>query len=834
MKDEPLGSQDEVSASSLLRLEVYGALLALFSLVLLLALATSDRLDVRAGAGDTTANFLGPVGAHMADLFLWVLGTVSFPFTMVLGIIGLRAVFRRPPLLVPRNVIWTAVAMVMMAILLQIGIPETRPFGYLPAGRLGMYAGEMLAALLSYGGAALVASTTLLIALSYLAGQSIGALLRAIGRMLLAVATAAWTGLRTATVSTMRAAYSRIRRRSVAEKEADAFREANTAPLQLASSNGLSDTRIDVRREFTFPSDQQDPQAGTRQTIGKNRPSNFSAKEPSEDVSAGPSPLVLDIAHSPPGQAGSSDAPRMEPTRSPRIVVTHQRQPQIQESLPLPRVASDPYNPPPLSLLDAVQARDAVIDRDLLRRNAETLERKLLDYKVEGKVVEIHPGPVVTMYEFLPAPGVKISQIANLSDDLTMALEAVSIRIVAPIPGKGVVGIEVPNALRETVYLREILASEAFARSRSKLTLALGKDIFGTPMVTDLAKMPHLLIAGATGSGKSVAVNAFILSLLYNASPEEVRMILVDPKVVELQVYEGIPHLLLPVVYDPKHAAAALRWAVEEMERRYELLARFGTRNLQSFNQRIDRLLGRGEYPLGADVGDTEIAPLAHVTDIDPDDEDLKKLPYIVIVLDEFADLMMVASKDVETAVARLAQKARAAGIHLVMATQRPSKEVITGLIKANFPSRIAFRVSSKIDSRIILDQSGADALLGFGDMLFLRPGSSVLSRIHGPFVADEEVGRVTAHLKAQGTPEYRMEILSSSNDSEAEEDPDDLDPLLSEAQDIVLESRRASISFLQRKLKIGYNRSARIMETLERRAIVGPPDSRGERQVLL
>ena len=500
-----------------------------------------------------------------------------------------------------------------------------------------------------------------------------------------------------------------------------------------------------------------------------------------------------------------------------------------------PRVPTDPYVPPPMTLLDAVQAHDAVIDKDLLRRNAETLTRKLLDYKVEGKVVEIHPGPVVTMYEFLPAPGVKISQIANLADDLTMALEAVSIRIVAPIPGKGVVGIEVPNALRETVFLREILASEAFSRSKSKLTLALGKDIFGTPMVTDLSKMPHLLIAGATGSGKSVAVNAFILSLLYNASPEEVRLILVDPKVVELQIYEGIPHLLLPVVYDPKHAAAALRWAVEEMERRYELLARFGCRNLQSFNQRVDRLLARDGAPVGADDGDTEVStPIASATDMEPDPDELKKLPYIVIVLDEFADLMMVASKDVETAVARLAQKARAAGIHLVMATQRPSKEVITGLIKANFPSRIAFRVSSKIDSRIILDQSGADALLGYGDMLFLRPGSSLVTRVHGPFVADEEVGRVTAHLKAQGAPEYQMEILAAAADSEADEDPDDLDPLLDEAQDIVLESRRASISFLQRKLKIGYNRSARIMEQLERRAVVGPPDSRGERQVLI
>jgi len=489
-----------------------------------------------------------------------------------------------------------------------------------------------------------------------------------------------------------------------------------------------------------------------------------------------------------------------------------------EQELPIP--ACGPYEPPAISLLDYVPPRNAVLDRESLHRNAQTLERKLLDYKVEGRVVEIHPGPVVTMYEILPAPGIKISQIANLADDLTMALEATSIRIVAPIPGKGVVGIEVPNQVRETVYLREMLVSEEFKKSRSKLTLALGKDIFGNPMVMDLAKMPHLLIAGATGSGKSVAVNAFILSLVYNASPDEVRLILVDPKVVELQVYEGIPHLLLPVVYDPKHAAAALRWAVEEMERRYELLAQAGTRNIQSYNQRVEQLASNEASDESQDETTTEVCP--------------RKLPYIVIILDEFADLMMVASKDVETAVARLAQKARAAGIHLVMATQRPSKEVITGLIKANFPARVAFRVSSKIDSRIILDQSGAEALLGYGDMLFLRPGSSLVTRLHGPFVSDEEVHRVVAHLKQQGTPQYDMEILQSAQDEAEEEDPADLDPLLEEAQEIVTESRRASISFLQRKLKIGYNRSARIMEQLERRGIVGPPDARGERQVLV
>ena len=814
----------EMTIAHALRLEVYGALLTLFALVLLLALATSDHRDVAVGAGEVTLNFLGPVGAHMADLFLWVLGLVAFPFTLVLGLLGVSAVFRRPVPLGPRNVVWTVVALVMMAILLQIAIPDARLFGYPPAGRLGMYAGEILVALLSVPGTALVASLTLVIAITYLAGWSIGALLRGAGRLLVAAARLVGRGVKAGAIHTFQGIAARFRRTEEAvPAPTPALLPANDGPRinlrNAAPAESAADTRVDSRRAA-----DRGAQPAAERTPWPATPGS----EDDDDEAFEP----LDIRLGSPDGTDATRRPRAESTHSPRIVVTPQRAPMVQESLALPRVATDPYVPPPLSLLDAVEARDAIIDKDLLRRNAETLERKLLDYKVEGKVVEIHPGPVVTMYEFLPAPGVKISQISNLSDDLTMALEAVSIRIVAPIPGKGVVGIEVPNALRETVYLREILASEAFVRNKSKLTLALGKDIFGTPVVTDLAKMPHLLIAGATGSGKSVAVNAFILSLLFNSSPEEVKMILVDPKVVELQVYEGIPHLLLPVVYDPKHAAAALRWAVEEMERRYELLARFGTRNLQSFNQRIDRILGHGDAPAGSDFPDTEVAP-APATDVEHDPDELKKLPYIVIVLDEFADLMMVASKDVETAVARLAQKARAAGIHLVMATQRPSKEVITGLIKANFPSRIAFRVSSKIDSRIILDQSGADALLGYGDMLFLRPGSSLVTRVHGPFVADEEVGRVTAHLKAQGTPEYQMEILANA-DAEAEEDPSDLDPLLAEAQDIVLESRRASISFLQRKLKIGYNRSARIMEQLERRSIVGPPDSRGERQVLV
>lgn len=795
----------------IIRMEVYGSLLTLFAILVLIALATSSRadLDLAVGAGESARNFLGPVGAHMADLFLWSLGAASFALAALLLYIGVRAVVQRPVRFGGGRVAWTVAALVMLVVLLDLLLREFTILGYPPAGRLGLYAGPGMEALLSRGGALLVSGATLAIALTYLVGGSLGSLLRASGHLL--VSAGAWTG------SLIQDAGRGLARGIANHFSRDAHPGMSDVP---GDGPGAGPQPTDDDHDTVIdPAPPFDPVLGPRWSIG-------------------PDPADPARTTTPPGVPTTplGDAPPTAAVPEPAIIVPPKK---VTPASPSMRVAeTGHYDPPPLSLLDFVEARNLAIDDAMLRRNAETLERKLQDYRVDGRVVEIHPGPVVTMYEFLPAPGVKISQIANLADDLTMALEAVSIRIVAPIPGKGVVGIEVPNAVRETVYLREVLASEPFVKAKSKLTLALGKDIFGTPVVTDLSKMPHLLIAGATGSGKSVAVNAFILSLLAHAGPDEVRVILVDPKVVELQVYEGIPHLLLPVVYDPKHAAAALRWAVEEMERRYELLARYGTRNVQSFNQRIDRLTGRDAgrdgipHPTQLNLELTGMTAVTR-TAPDDDDEDIKRLPYIVIVLDEFADLMMVASKDVETAVARLAQKARAAGIHLVMATQRPSKEVITGLIKANFPSRIAFRVSSKIDSRIILDQSGADALLGFGDMLFLRPGTSLVTRIHGPFVSDEEVARVVEHVKRQGSPDYQMEILQRLDADDEEDEETDADPLLDEAQDIVVTSRRASISFLQRKLKIGYNRSARIMEQLERRNVVGPPDSRGERQVL-
>jgi len=530
---------------------------------------------------------------------------------------------------------------------------------------------------------------------------------------------------------------------------------------------------------------------------------------------------------------------RPAPMPDPPKKVHKEKKKEEEKSLPIQEtfdfVSSDGfYQTPPLSLLDQPAGGRRKIDREALQMNARLLEKKLLDFGIDGEVVEIVPGPVVTMYEFAPGPGIKLSRIAGLADDLTMALQATAVRIVAPIPGKGVVGIELPNREREMVSLREILSCEAFHKGRFRLPLALGKDIAGEPLVTDLARMPHLLVAGATGAGKSVSINTMVLSLLYTYTPNDVRLIMVDPKMLELSIYEGIPHLLLPVVTNPKKASLALRWAVEEMGRRYRLMADKGVRNIESYNRQLQQEAeGKGGTPPAEPPPDE----MAGSSDGDEDAirEFLEKreeldhghLPYIVVIVDELADLMMVAGREIEESIARLAQMARAAGIHLILATQRPSVDVITGLIKANFPARISFQVSSKIDSRTILDTNGAEALLGMGDMLFLPPGTAKLMRAHGAFVSDAEVQRVVDFLKRQGKPVYDKRILEmKESDEKGGDQEDDLDdPQYDAAVAIVAETRQASISMIQRRLRIGYNRAARIIERMEQEGIVGPSD---------
>ncbi len=459
---------------------------------------------------------------------------------------------------------------------------------------------------------------------------------------------------------------------------------------------------------------------------------------------------------------------------------------------------------PPVTLLENPRRTSTAADEENLRMQSRLLEKKLSDFSVSGEVVAVTPGPVVTTFEYEPAPGVKINKIVNLTDDLALTLRAASIRIVAPIPGKAVIGIEIPNPVREMVRFKEIIVSSPFEKSKSKLTLCLGKDIVGHPVVAELNKMPHLLIAGATGSGKSVALNAMICSFLYKSIPDEVRLIIVDPKRIELSIYDDIPHLITPVVTDAKKATNALFWAVQEMERRYELLSQAGARNVNQYNTKIDK------------------------------DAETPQLPYIVIIIDELADLMMVASRDVEVALTRLAQMARAAGIHLILATQRPSVDVLTGVIKANFPTRLSFQVSSKTDSRTILDTNGAENLLGNGDMLFLPPGTAKIQRIHGAYISEVELAKITDFLKNQKKPDYDSTVTQAPAPEKGDGDEEEYDEKYDDAVALVTKTGQASISMIQRHLRIGYNRAARIIEVMERQGVVGPSDGVKPREVLV
>jgi len=527
---------------------------------------------------------------------------------------------------------------------------------------------------------------------------------------------------------------------------------------------------------------------------------------------------------------------RIEPPAAPAVEKSERAK--REQQIPLFHVG-DGSGIPPLALLDDPKPQPKGYSEETLETVSRQIEFKLKDFRIDAQVVGAYPGPVITRFEVQPAPGVKVSQISSLDKDIARGLSVKSVRVVDVIPGKSVIGLETPNSTRQTIYLSELLRSKEYDKAASPLTLALGKDIGGRPTVADLARMPHLLVAGTTGSGKSVAVNAMVLSLLYKASAKELRILMIDPKMLELSVYEGIPHLLAPVVTDMKEAANGLRWCVAEMERRYKLMSSVGVRNLAGFNKKV-----RDARDAGQPMMDPLFKPNAELGEAP---RPLEELPFIVIFIDEFADMMMVVGKKVEELIARLAQKARAAGIHLILATQRPSVDVITGLIKANIPTRIAFQVSSKIDSRTILDQSGAEALLGNGDMLYMPPGTALPERVHGAFVSDEEVHRVVEHLKQIGGPPAYVDgvldevqtmgdgvVVGPTGLPEAGGGGgDESDPLYDEAVRIVTETRRASISGVQRRLKIGYNRAARLVEAMEAAGIVSPQEHNGDRSVL-
>ena len=506
----------------------------------------------------------------------------------------------------------------------------------------------------------------------------------------------------------------------------------------------------------------------------------------------------------------------------------------VQEKLDLATIGEG-YTIPPLSLLDSADGEHVKIDKETLEANSLILQKKLADFGVEGEVVAVRPGPVITMYEFKPAAGVKVRRIVTLADDLSMALRAVSVRILAPIPGESVVGIEIPNPRREKVFLKQVVGGEGYQNAESTLTLALGKDISGSPFLADLARMPHLLVAGATGTGKSVSINAMILSMLYKGTPRDVQFIMIDPKMLELTIYEDLPHLLVPVVTDPKKAAAALFWAMDEMDRRYRLMREKGARNIDNYNRILEKDMadkravielteseadGEGENTVLSGGAD-EKTPLVH-----------ERLARIVIIVDELADLMMSVGRDIEEYITRLAQKARAAGIHMILATQRPSVDVITGLIKANFPARISFQVTSRVDSRTILDSIGSERLLGDGDMLFLPPGTARLTRIHGAYVSDQEIRKVVEFIKQQAKPRYRPEVFDAKKEIEAADSDEDYDEMYDLAVELVTESQQASISMIQRRLRVGYNRAARMIEQMERDGVIGPADGAKPREV--
>ena len=516
-----------------------------------------------------------------------------------------------------------------------------------------------------------------------------------------------------------------------------------------------------------------------------------------------------------------------EPAKRPK-----RKSARVQEQLDFPEIDHG-YTLPSPAFLDSPDGGHVRIDKETLEANSLILQKKLADFGVEGEVMAVRPGPVITMYEFKPAPGVKVKRIVTLADDLSMALRAMSVRILAPIPGESVVGIEIPNPRREKVYLKQLIEDDAYQNAESKLTLALGKDISGSPFLADLARMPHLLVAGATGTGKSVSINAMILSTLYKATPQDVQFIMIDPKMLELTIYEDLPHLLVPVVTDVKKAAAALFWAMDEMDRRYRLMRDKGARNIDHYNRLLEKEMvdKRGVIELreleepgeSEEIGGEleERSPLAH-----------EQLPRIVIVIDELADLMVSVGRDIEEYITRLAQKARAAGVHMILATQRPSVDVITGLIKANFPARISFQVTSRVDSRTILDSIGAERLLGDGDMLFLPPGTARVNRIHGAYVSEHEIRKVVEFINQQAKPRYRPEVFEAKREIEAGDVDEDYDEMYDHAVELITETQQASISMVQRRLRVGYNRAARMIEQMEREGVIGPAEGAKPREV--
>lgn len=781
------------SPSSHIQREVIGVILIALSLLMLLSLLSfvpGEAKLVAAGPldADPPRNLIGSFGALLAGALFYGLGGAAYLFPVLLGRVGFRCFAQVPVSLRLRTAASSLAAVFFLGAFLHLettGVP-TLTSGMISRGMAGGIVGQTIAeglrAVFAGTGAHILIMTGFLVSLLLTTPLSLAEVVRRLPER--------WAVLR----------------------------EGLSAVMPERSNN--------VQKESV----------NRRARVKSSRPPTVTQEESVAERIEGAEPSPIP----------SSPGPVIQPF--PVITATVDEQTTEPEAVVPPAEPADYQLPDPEILLgDPSGPMDRMSDEEL-RAQSEVLSRALMSFGIEGIVTEVRPGPVVTMYEFEPAPGTKVARIVNLADDLALALKATSLRIVAPLPGKSVVGIEVPNRSRETVSLKEVVMSDAFRRARSRLTLALGKDIFGAPMTADLKTMPHLLVAGATGAGKSVSLNTMLLSILFSAKPSEVKLLLIDPKMLEFQSYEGIPHLLRPVITEPKSAARGLGWVVAEMERRYKLLAEAGVRNVDAYNRKVAGFHGAiaGNSSAGGEQTDLPMQFLSEEERLSAGESSIAEgergcmqpkptppepLPFIVVMIDELADLMMVAPKDVEDKIARLAQMARASGIHLVLATQRPSVDVLTGLIKANFPARIAFQVSSKTDSRTILDANGAEALLGRGDMLYLASGTGRLARLHGSFVSDDDVRSVVEFVKKQALPIYNQELQSLKLEEAAEEEAKD--EVYEQAKDLVLSTGQASASLIQRRLRVGYPRAARMIEQMETEGIVGAAGRDGRREVL-